>query len=293
FFLDGAPVKRFSQPIQISQQLDPAFHNSDTDAPVAAGDALSVYSYTTADARWQYEQDATVALVGGVPTTTFQTDHLTWFLSGNFLQACAQPATVQLNAPWFDAGVSYPLTIEAVVAGKVAISFRLSVNADNRTAQLNYLPTQGVTIRVKDERGALLGEAALTGTCGGTTTISLSDPDTVTDPTVTLQLYVRCPGQSEVITVLPTFYLYYREAGTANDFAFLGVVTNGFLSTKVLTVDDVAYDFKAVWGSQVKIVNNHTVQEDNTGTVGTQPGDIIGEKAGASNLAILTQKCNE
>src|SRR5690606_19792849 len=146
---------------------DPAFHNTTTDAPVAIGDILPVYSYSITDTRWQYEQDATVALVDGVPTTTFETDHLTWFLSGNFLQACEQPATVQLDASWFAAGVSYPLTLEAVVAGKVAGSFQLSVSADSRTAQFNHLPTQGVTIRVKDERGALLGEAPLSGSCGG------------------------------------------------------------------------------------------------------------------------------
>lgn len=293
FFLNGIPIKHFSQPIQITQQLDPNFHNVTTNASVAAGDQLAVFSYSTGEAQWQYQQEATIVAEGGNLLSTFSTDHLSWFLSGNFLQACAQPATVQLEASWFDSGVSYPLTFEAIVAGKVAASFVLSVSTDNRSAQFNYLPTQGVTIRVRDDRGALLGEQTLNTTCGSTTSISLSDPDTVTDPTVTLQLYVRCPGQSELITVLPTFYLYYREAGSSDNFTLLGVVTNGFLSTQLLTTETAAYDFKAVWGSEVKMVNNKTVQADNSGTVGIQPGDIIGEKAGATNLSILTEKCNE
>lgn len=284
FFLDGTPVKRFSQPIEIGQQLQAGFRE--------VGDAVSVYSHAIAEARWQHEHEVLATETDGIMESVFQTDHLTWFLSGDFMRACDEPATVQLQASWFDAGVSYPLTVEAIIGNKVAMSFTVTVNAENSTARLSRLPSQGVTLRIKDEREAILGEAALTS-CGGTTSITLLDPATVADPTVTLQLYVRCPGQSDVISVLPTFYLYYREHGSGDDFKFLGVVTNGFLSTKLLTVDTVPYDFKAIWGNEIKIVGNHTVQEDNSGTVGIEPGDIIGTKAGATNLAILTEKCNE
>jgi len=293
FFVGGVPVRRFSQPIEIAQQLDPGFHNVNTDAPIALGDQLTIFSYFTHEARWDYEQEATVEADGDALVSTFSTDHLTWFLSGNFLQACEQPATIQLEASWFDSSVSYPLTIEAVVAGKVAAAITVSINADNRIVKFNYLPTQGVTIRVRDNRGAILGEQAVNATCGGTTILSLNDPATVNDPTVTLQLYVRCPGQSEVISVLPTFYLYYKEHNSSDDYAFLGVVTDGLLSTRLLTVETVVYDFKAVWGNNIKIVGGHRVQEDNSGTVGIEPGDIIGTKAGATNLAILSEKCSE
>ncbi len=293
FFLDGGPVRQFSQPIQISQQLDPNFVNTVTEAPVAPGDQLTIYSYSSSDAHWRYERETTVSMVDGMPVSTFETDHLTWYMSGNFMQACTEPAAIQLDASWFSTGVSYPLTVEAVVAGKVVQQLTLSANADNRAVQLNNLPTKGVRIQVSDDRGALLGDVPLNSVCGGTTAISLTDPVTVADPTVTLQLYVRCPGQKEVITVLPTFYLYYNERGVDDGYKFLGVVTNGFISTKLLKIETAVYNFKAVWGNQVKIVGGHRLKADNSGTVGIEPGDIIGEKDGANNLSILTEKCNE
>ncbi|MBK1441638.1 hypothetical protein JHJ32_16685 [Parapedobacter sp. ISTM3] len=294
FFVDGAPVSYFSQPIEIAQQIDDGFYNLGTNTQVQAGDALSVYSHTAADFRWTYEQETVVTQTDELLFASYETDHLTWFMSGNFAPGCPQPANITLNASWFEAGITYPLTIEAVMAGKVVRRFVASVNATYNSVQLTYLPTAGVSIRIKDDREAILGEEMLNSTCGGTTSITLADPSTVNDPRVTLQLYVRCPGQTEVVDVLPTFYLYYRERGTGSqEFKFLGVVVNGFISTTLLTPETVRYDFKAIWGDQVKIVGDHVVHEDNSGTVGTAPGDIIGEHAGATNLAILTQKCDE
>jgi len=40
-------------------------------------------------------------------------------------------------------------------------------------------------------------------------------------------------------------------------------------------------------------VENKAVEADNSGTVGTKPGDIIGVKAGATNLGILTEECGK
>src|SRR5690606_39124701 len=129
FLLNGQPVRHFSQPIQLTQQLDPNFFNAATEAPVAAGDQLAVYSYTPSDGHWRYEQDVTVSTLDGALVSIFEIDHLTSFMSGNFMEACVRPAVVQLDASWFSAGVSYPLTVEAVVAGKVVQQLTLSANA--------------------------------------------------------------------------------------------------------------------------------------------------------------------
>ncbi|SEL25788.1 hypothetical protein [Parapedobacter koreensis] len=294
FFVDGTPVKYFSQPIGIDQQVDEAFHNLATGAPIQVGDLLSVYTHVVADVQWNHDQQATITQADDMLFSSYETDHLTWFFSGNFTEGCFEPVTITFNTSWFETGTTYPLTVEAVMAGKVIDRFTASINATYNAIQLSYLPTSGVTIRVKDDRGAVLGEEALTASCGGSMSMTLADPSTVNDPRVTLQLYVRCPSQAEVVDVLPTFYLYYRDRASGSpEFKFLGVVVNGFISTTLLIPETVRYDFKAIWGDQVKIVGDHVVQEDNSGTVGTAPGDIIGEHAGATNLAILSEKCDE
>src|SRR5690606_3404623 len=127
--------------------------------------------------------------------------------------------------------------------------------------------------------------------CGQATAIQLPDPSDATSTTSTLQLYVRCPGQTTVVTLLPTFQMFYRESGTT-EFKYLGSVSNGFLRTTLLKTDGTKYDFKAIWNERVKIVNDHSVSEDNTATVGIETGDIMGSKAGATNLAILAEECN-
>ena len=61
----------------------------------------------------------------------------------------------------------------------------------------------------------------------------------------------------------------------------------------MLKSDGTKYDFRAIYNGKTKVVNGKTVQKDNSGTIGINPGDIIGEKAGATNLAILVEECNK
>src|SRR5690606_41657879 len=97
--------------------------------------------------------------------------------------------------------------------------------------------------------------------------------------------------RSSDLTLLPTFQMFYREVGTT-EYKYLGSVSNGFLRTTLLKTDGTQYDFKAIWNERVKVVGGHSISEDNTATVGIGPGDIIGSKAGSTNLAILTEECN-
>jgi len=119
----------------------------------------------------------------------------------------------------------------------------------------------------------------------------LPNPNPVIKPKVTLQLYVRCPNKQE-ITLTPNFDLYYRLAGKGT-FVLLGEVKEGLLATDLLKSHGTRYDFKAVWKGRTKTVENKAVEADNSGTVGTKPGDIIGVKAGATNLGILTEECGK
>lgn len=299
FFIGTTPVKRFSQPIRLSIGLDPAFHNINTGAVIEEGDQLSVYSYETASAQWRFEKYTTVEMDNGKPVANFETDHLTWYMVGNYVNSCTSPATLRLSGNWMTSGNTYPLKIEAMLAGKVLSTMQASVTAGNPVVSMTDLPLQseGVAIRVSTVDGQLLtdqqGVPLPANSCNTEQVIPLNPP-AYNSAKVTLQLYVRCPGQQTVVNVLPTFYLYYREAKTSGDatgFKLLGVVKNGFLSTALLTTDVKAYDFKAVWGNNIKYVYKKIVAADNSATVGTAPGDIIGVKDGANNLSVLEENC--
>jgi len=60
-----------------------------------------------------------------------------------------------------------------------------------------------------------------------------------------------------------------------------------------LKTDGTKYDFKAIWNDRIKIVNGKTVKKDNSATVGTLPGNLIGTMDGATNLAILKEECDK
>ncbi|HUH18909.1 hypothetical protein [Albibacterium sp.] len=297
FMMGNTQVKRFSKPITIDIQLDPNFINPSTDATLKDGEQLAIYSYDTGTAQWTFEKNITVKKVNGNLTARFDTDHLTWYMVGVFFQSCNTPLVVNVDSPWMQDGITYSLTVEAIIGGKVVSSTQASVTKGDATITLPQLPVSSglISIRVKDGNGVDLtaneGFYGIKLVAIGCTALpfnfQLNEP--TSKPKVTLQLYVRCPGDDMVLNVLPTFYLYYK-ATDAKEFKLLGVVKNGFISSSMLTAG-AEYDFKAVWGDNVKVVNNKVVTADNSGTVGTKPGDIIGEKAGATNLEMLTEAC--
>lgn len=299
FFIGTTPVKRFNKPISLSIGLDPAFYNLGTGAVIKEGDQLSVYSYEVSSAQWRFEKFVTVEMKDGKPVANFETDHLTWYMVGNYINSCTEPALLRFSGNWMLAGNSYPLKVEALLGGKVINSLQASVSADNPVVNMADLPLSSgaLSIRVSTADGQLLTAASgmqlPAADCGQEQVVALNPP-AYNSTKVTLQLYVRCPGNQTVVNVLPTFYLYYRTARTSDDptgFKLLGVVKNGFLSTSLLTVGATAYDFKAIWGDNIKYAYKKTVKADNSATVGTAPGDIIGEKVGANNLGMLEENC--
>lgn len=298
FMVGNTQIKKFSKPITIDIGLEPTYINPSTGVSLKAGDELGIYSYDNATAKWTFEKNVLVTMVNGNPVARFETDHLTWYMIGKFFKSCSTPLLVNVSSPWMKDGITYSLTVEAIIAGKVVSSTQASVTKENPIITLPQLPiaTSVISIRVKDNTGKNLTETkgfygARVPDRGCTATpynLPLDEP--VSNPKVTLQLYVRCPANGSVIKVLPTFYLYYKDTN-ATEYKLLGVVKNGLISSSMLTAGR-EYDFKAVWGDKVKVVNNKVVTADNSGTVGSRPDDIIGEKAGAVNLEMLTEACN-
>ncbi|PRD51908.1 hypothetical protein [Sphingobacterium gobiense] len=289
--VNGIHVRQFSQPLVVSMPVPANYVSPITGQPLAAGTAFQIFS-NSGDGVWRFEQNSTVtgSAAAGF-RVSFAIDHLTFFMAAEFSAVCVVARVINFSGDWMSNGTTAPILVEALWGGKVIFTGDYSINTTNNSISLMNLPLTGVTIVVRNAAGNILEQGPLAA-CGEVTSMRLPNPGDATATTSTLQLYVRCPGQTTVITLLPTFQMFYRESGTT-EFKYLGSVDNGFLRTSMLKTDGTKYDFKAIWGERMKIVNDHTVNEDNTATVGIQPGDIIGTKAGATNLAILTEECNK
>ncbi|KGE14299.1 hypothetical protein [Sphingobacterium deserti] len=283
----GVAVRQFSQPIQITMDVSPDFQLS-TGAALTPNTQLVSYSFSPSDPVWTYQQTAMVtgSAASGY-SLSFATDHLTTFVGGEFIKSCAAVSEVTFTGEWITQGFTYPVTVEALHHGQVISTRTFSVSQGNQTIALENLPASDVTVVVRNTVGAVVAQGPLAA-CGTTTQIAIPNPP---GTFVTLQLYVRCPNNTTPITLLPTFQMEYRVTGTSR-WSYLGEVNNGFLSTTLLKADGTRYDFRATWKNRTKVVAGKTVVESNIATVGVQPGDIIGEKAGATNLAILTEECN-
>ncbi|MEJ5054254.1 hypothetical protein [Sphingobacterium sp. MYb382] len=289
--IDGVPIRKFSKPIAVGVELSNDFVLSSGAAPVGGG-PIAVFSNSPSNPGWRHETQSTIKKVGNDLTVEFSVDHLTTFVVGEFVPSCSPVSEIEFSADWIEQGITHVVSVEAVKNNKVIASRTFSVSQTNKTVTLDYLPAEGVTIVVRRTTGDLgIVVQAPLAACGSKTSLTLPNPNPVIKPKVTLQLYVRCPNKPE-ITLTPNFDLYYRLAGKGA-FVLLGEVKEGLLATDLLKSDGTKYDFKAVWKGRTKTVENKAVEADNSGTVGTKPGDIIGVKAGATNLGILTEECGK
>lgn len=288
--VNGTQVRQFSKPLVVSMPVPASYVSPITGQPLAAGTVFQIFS-NSGDGVWRFEQNSTVT--GSASTgfrVSFAIDHLTFYMAAEFGQACPAARVINFSGDWMTNGTTAAVKVEAVWGGKVIFTGDYSINNTNNSISLVDVPVSGVKVVVRKADGNILAEGDLAA-CGQATAIQLPNPSDATSTTSTLQLYVRCPGQTSVITLLPTFQMFYRESGTT-EFKYLGSVSNGYLRTTLLKTDGTKYDFKAIWNERVKIVGDHAVTEDNTATVGTAQGDILGDHVPLTNLAILTEECN-
>ncbi len=287
----NTPVRQFSNPIDVGIPLPSDYVSPINGQAIQAGQSFDLFSNSSSDNIWRFEKAVTVggsAAAGYI--ANFQVDHLTFFMAAEFGEACSSGSTVNFSGDWMANGYTYPITVEAVWGGDRIFKREYSINEGNKSILIDGLP-DGTTLFITNSKGTLLRQTVL-ASCGQVTNVELPNPGEPTNNMSTLQLYVRCPDKGTVITLLPTFHIHYREAGKG-EFKLLGTVSNGLLRTSLLKTDGTKYDFKAFYSGKVKTVNGKTVQADNSATIGIQPGDIIGEKAGATNLAILKEECKK
>ncbi|WDF68983.1 hypothetical protein PQ465_01080 [Sphingobacterium oryzagri] len=288
--VNGVRIREFSQPIRVTMPISTDYVSPLTNEAVNPGHILQVFSNSDTDNIWRWESNTAVqGTVATGYTVAFDIDHLTFYMVGEFGVSCSSARNVTFSGDWMANGSTYPIIVETWYAGNLLKTAQFSISANNATISLLDIPETGASIVVKNGAGQELEQGPLAG-CGATTTMQLPNPGDATNSVSTLQLYVRCPDQTNPITLLPTFQMFYRVHGTT-EYKYLGAVDNGFLRTTLLNTNGTRYDFKAIWKERVKVVGDKTIQADNTATVGIAPGDIIGEKAGATNLGILTEEC--
>lgn len=287
-------VKSFNQPISVNMQLDEDFYNPTTKAKVKAGDVISIYSFSAEKGIWEYENTGTVVSSGGKLSVNVNSTHLTWFMAGDFATSCSSPLTVKLTAGWLAADVTHPVTVKVFStngAGRDKVLGEQKITATNESELvIASLPQQEVIIVAYDVDGNELATSTVANPCtAGTVTLNLATSPTANNPKITMQLYVRCPNNTGTVTILPTFYLYYKETNSASaEYKLLGIVEKGYITTTLISTAK-RYDFKAIWGSNIKIVGNQEIKVENLTTL----GDFNGAYSQGTNLQILTEKCRE
>jgi len=295
----NTPVKTFNQPIEVTLQLDQNYLNPVTNAVVKAGDQLQILSYSNDQGVWAQEGTGTVVNLAGKLALKLSTTHLTWFSAGSLVADCSNTYQVKFAATWLSNGSTHPVGYKVFSVANGSKDKQLSAGTFTVTngteASISKLPSSAVIIAYYDIEGNELAAQSVQNPCNisGVQAVTLNTSPISGNPKVTMQLYVRCPKNTQAVTLLPTFYLYYKDAGApASSFKMLGTVTKGYISTTLLSTSK-NYDFKAVWGSYVKYASNKQVSQDNTATVGDGSGELIGTIAGATNLEMLKEVCSE
>lgn len=289
--INGISVTSFSQPLTIRMPVNSNYSSPITGKKIANDMSVQLFS-NSKNGIWTFEQNNTIS--GTLSTgyyVSFPINHLSFYMAAEFGEACVENRLIEFSGDWINEGFTYPITVNTKWGDNIIATAQYSINKDNNKITVDNIPAIGASIEVYSASNHLLAEGLL-ASCNQLTHMELPNPGNAQNKISTLQLYVRCPDKTDIITLLPTFQMFYRISGST-EFHYLGAVDNGLLRTTLLKTDGTKYDFKAVWNDRVKIVEGHTVKEDNSGTIGTSPNDIIGTKAGATNLKILTEECKK
>src|SRR5690606_34701176 len=176
------PIATFNQPVRVAMQLDAEFDNANTSSVLEAGDQLGVYRFDASTGIWHFERNCTIENEGGKLVANFEADHSSWYMVGDFVSSCVNPVTLNFNADWMQAGITYSLKVEALFGGKVINAVQVSASTANTTVKMANLPlsASGVTIRVSTLDGQVLtsenGVSLPQNGCNATHNVLLNPP---------------------------------------------------------------------------------------------------------------------
>jgi hypothetical protein len=121
----GKSVSKFSQPLDVTMDIDPDFFNEAENRKIQAGDVLDVISRTESESVWTVETKAVVTNVNGHLKANFKQPHLSFWVMGNLTQAqdvCTTQLKINSDLP----------TSVADCAARASYKYKL-VNAANNS----------------------------------------------------------------------------------------------------------------------------------------------------------------
>ncbi|OHX65271.1 hypothetical protein [Flammeovirga pacifica] len=89
-YIDGTEIKEFSQPIQITTQINQDVLNPDTEENIKVGDEVPIWSYSRDDGTWEYHSTETVSSSNGSLEVNYTTDHLSWYNLDYYGRRCSK-----------------------------------------------------------------------------------------------------------------------------------------------------------------------------------------------------------
>jgi hypothetical protein len=99
---NGKEISKFSQPLDITMDIDPEFYSTVHNRKIQAGDVLDVISRTENDMVWTAETKATVVNVNGELKVNFKQPHLSFWVIGNLTQTqdvCSTQLKINSDLP--------------------------------------------------------------------------------------------------------------------------------------------------------------------------------------------------
>jgi len=267
----GEDVKGFNQPINLATSIDPTTFNPATGTTVAVGDIIPIWAFRVETGQWEFQQNATLALVGGKMVVNYQTDHLTWFNLGWMSSTCAS-GSMTFNIPGVSTSEPYLIDVFAGTTTTVRpIVTQVSTVGNGDVLNFANIPEGDITVKVYRSdassdptnytmRGTLLGSTTAT-VCGASTSITLSVP---TATPIVFDLTGVC---SNGVRVRPTADVFYRLSGSGASYILLGTVRAGTFTTTNLELGKT-YDFKSVYKSKTyaitRLVDSTSYKGDRT-----------------------------
>jgi|GEM_PF-1905637 len=261
-FVNGQEVFGFSQPATISMGLDPTLTNPNTGGPLAAGDAIEVWSYDETLEVWSYEQTGLVSNGSNGLEMSFTTNHLSWWNVDFFGVNCSS-ASLTLSIT----GGPGNYVVKMVNAANPAQSYSTQTLYlfDGMNISIYNVPNFPVLIEVYATYGDAysgsnpLFTSAPFNPCSGPINLSIGLP--AANPWVNLDIEGYCDGISG-LELRPSFYVYFRPSGTTT-WLYLGWVSNGIGATDDL-VQGQYYDFAVWYGGWIESTNNLVDQTNYT-----------------------------
>lgn len=287
----GTAVKKFSQPINLSIELNPEFKLLNSTTPVVSGDRIGIWSYSEDTGKWNYEKEGTISVVNGKPLVSFTTDHLTVYSAAQHVVTtnCKGPS-LAFSASWLNTDTQ-PVTVEVWNDELTQLYYTKTVIVKHGLEDaLKDLPTFAVRYKVLNSKDVEIASGRITNPCaGGKVDVALPAPAAAVVG-ITLSVTVKCPNKGTVTP--PDFYLYFKPKGAPkSSYKLLGIVSKGKISTTLLEIGS-RYDFKAQWGSKEKEMFDHLIdKKDMSTTVGID--DNLGRNAPEQNKAILIEECSK